>query len=115
MNKIFYSWQSDLPANRAYLQECLENAIGRLPNYELETATRNSRGAVDIAQTILQKIDESDMFVADVSIINPDAESRKTPNPNVLYELGYAVAKKGEGPIIMVVNTDTTDTAELPF
>jgi hypothetical protein len=115
MSKVFYSWQSDLPANRAYLQECLENAISRLPNYELETATRNSRGAVDIAQTILRKIDEADMFVADLSIINPEVEGRKTPNPNVLYELGYAVGKMGEAPIVMVVNTATTDIAELPF
>lgn len=115
MGKVFYSWQSDLPANRAYLQECLENAISRHSNYELETATRNSRGAVDIAQTILRKIDEADMFVADLSIINPEAEGRKTPNPNVLYELGYAVSRMGEAPIIMIVNTATTDIAELPF
>lgn len=115
MGKVFYSWQSDLPANRAYLQECLESAISRLPHYELETATRNSRGAVDITQTILRKIEESEMFVADLSIINPETEDRKTPNPNVLYELGYAFGKMGEAPIIMVVNTANSDIRELPF
>jgi len=97
------------------LQACLEEAIRELPNYEIETATRNSQGAVDIAQTILKKIDETDMFLADVSIINTENEGRKTPNPNVLYELGYAVGKKGEGPIILVVNSETTDIADLPF
>ncbi len=115
MNKIFYSWQSDLAGHRNFIQTCLEEALKELPNYEIETATRNSKGAVDIAQTILKKIDEADMFLADISIINPESESRKTPNPNVLYELGYAVGKKGEGPIILVANSETTKIADLPF
>jgi len=114
VSKIFYSWQSDLKGHQAYLQACLEEAVKEL-NYEVETATRNSKGAVDIAQTLLKKIDEADLFLADISIINSDREDRKTPNPNVLYELGYAVGKKGEVPIILVANSETTDIAELPF
>jgi nucleoside 2-deoxyribosyltransferase len=115
MSKIFYSWQSDIASHKRYLMECLQEAIKNLPNFEVETATRDSRGAVDISQTILKKIDESDIFLADISIINPSDEGRKTPNPNVLYELGYAVGKKGEVPIILVANSDTTDLEKLPF
>jgi len=115
MKKIFYSWQSDLKSHRAYLQKCLEEAVKQVGDFEVETATRNTKGAVDISTSILKKIEESDMFIADVSIINPDADGRPTPNPNVMYELGYAVGKKGEGPIILIANSETTDLADLPF
>jgi hypothetical protein len=115
MRKIFYSWQSDTSGNRSYLEDCLNDAVARIPDFAVDAATRNSRGAVDIAQTILLKIDEAEMVLADVSIINPESEGRKTPNPNVLYELGYAVGKKGEGPVILVVNNATTDISDLPF
>lgn len=54
MNKLFYSWQSDLREHKAFMQACLEEAIRELPNYEIETTTRNSQGAVDITQTILK-------------------------------------------------------------
>jgi hypothetical protein len=115
MKKIFYSWQSDLRSHKTYLQRCLEQAARSVGGYEVETATRNTQGAVDISASILKKIEESDMFLADISIVNPGAEERLMPNPNVMYELGYAVAKKGEGPIILVANTESTDLADLPF
>lgn len=113
--KLFYSWQSDIPADRNYITRRLDQAISRVADWEIDTAVRNTRGSVDIAATILAKIDASDLFIADVGIINPEAVTRKSPNPNVMYELGYAVAAKGEDNIILIANGTTTNTANLPF
>lgn len=112
--KIFYSWQSDLPQNRKLLAKCLEQ-VADVTGVEVETATRNATGSPDIAATILAKIDGCDLFLADVSIINPETTARKTPNPNVMYELGYALKALGEENIVLVANKDTTNTTDLPF
>lgn len=84
--------------------------------FDLETATRNAVGSPDISASILRKIDESDLFLADVSIINSTSDSpRKAPNPNVLYELGYALKSRGEANLILIANKDITKDSELPF
>src|ERR1700678_4537311 len=103
---IFYSWQSDLPnaCNRGFIQDCLGDAIKQLHAAEesalepaLDRDTRGVSGSADIAATIFTKIRASDVFVGDVSIINPgrSGECRPTPNPNVLAELGYAAGFHG--------------------
>jgi len=52
----------------------------------------------------------------DVSIINASSEGvRKTPNPNVLIELGYAIAQLGWERIILVYNEKYGKVEELPF
>ena len=60
------------------------------------------------------------MFVADITPINgPQSDSRLAPNPNVLFELGYALATGlGRTRIICVVNAaylPDGDLKELPF
>ncbi len=72
-------------------------------------------GSPDIAQTILDKVDASSVFVCDVSPINKGAATRLTPNPNVLIELGYAVRALGWERVIMVFNLDTGRIEDLPF
>ena len=82
--KLFYSWQSDIPTNRTLIDRCLSTVINATEGVELETATRNSVGSPDIASTILSKIDQSQMIIADVTIINVRSRTgRKSPNPNV--------------------------------
>lgn len=116
MMKLFYSWQSDVSHTRSVIQSCIREALKHASDFELETATRNATGSPDIASTILAKIDESDMMIADVTIINPTTrKARKTPNPNVMYELGYAVKALGEQNIILIADKGMTDTANLPF
>lgn len=114
--KLFYSWQSDIPTNRTLINRCLRNVIETVEEVELETATRNSIGSPDIASTIFAKIDQSQMIIADVTIINHRTRSgRKSPNPNVMYELGYAVKAMGEQNVILIANSQFTNTANLPF
>lgn len=109
--RVFYSWQSDLPnsINRGLIGDVLKRTC-KLTSAELEIALRPDQGAEglsgapDIREAIFRKIEKSRVFVADVTPINvsPDAlvqrtlrigydSVRPTPNPNVMMEVGYAV------------------------
>ncbi len=122
--RVFYSWQSDLPnsTNRAFIEKALEKAaksIGTDASVEVEPVidrdTAGVPGTPDIAHAILEKIDASDVFACDVSIINAGQESRPTPNPNVLIELGYAFKSLGPSRILLIMNTAFGGPELLPF
>jgi hypothetical protein len=120
---IFYSWQSDLPnnKNRGFIQDCIEAAVKEIQQerIHLEIAidrdTQGASGTPDIVATIFSKIEAANIFIADVSIINAGTEGRKTPNPNVLVELGFAAKSIGWENIICVFNSETGEVEELPF
>lgn len=125
---VFYSWQSwtNQKANRYFIQKAIEQALVRLKknsDFELDCAldrdTKDLPGTPAIADSILQKIENSDLFVCDLTIttesINEDSDLKSSPNPNVLIELGYAVAKLGWERIITVMNAAYGDPQKLPF
>lgn len=121
---IFYSWQSDLPfeTNQRGISLCAENALLKLKEKEdhliisLDEATRNETGSPDIPQTIFNKITNSDIFICDITTIDRDTLKRKTPNPNVLVELGYAIAELGWERIVLLFNKEFGDFQnDLPF
>jgi hypothetical protein len=128
MFKVFYSWQSDLPSNtnRSFILTALEKACAGLKTEGgiaveavVDRDTLGLSGAPDISDAILSKIREADAFVADVSLINisdrNSIQCRLTPNPNVLVELGYALAQLGNEAIVLVVNTHFGEIENLPF
>ncbi len=122
MITIFYSWQSDLPnsTNRGFIEESLKKAVKNLKSdysieFNLDRDTCNEAGTPDIVNTIFKKIEKSKIFIADISIINATSNDRKTPNPNVLLELGYAAKTLNWGKIICVFNTAYGKIEELPF
>ncbi|OHT45657.1 hypothetical protein [Flavobacterium tructae] len=123
MATIFYSWQSDLPnaTNRTLIQKCLKAAVLAInnPNLEIEIKvdqdTQGLSGSPDIAQSLFEKIDNSEIFVCDISIINFDQGKRKIPNPNVLIELGYAAKALGWENVICIYNTAFGAIEDLPF
>jgi hypothetical protein len=120
---VFYSWQKDLPSrtNRGFIQDALERAIDAVLqtdyhlDFILDRDTQNTPGAPDIAQTILSKIDRASIVVADISIINAGATGRLGPNPNVLFELGYAVHVLSWEYVLPVFNLATGCVEDLPF
>jgi hypothetical protein len=121
---IFYSWQSDLPTsgNRAFIRAQLRHAVNTVEeahpeiSFEIDEATRDLPGSPHIPTAIQEKIREADFFVCDVSTINAtDPNARKCPNPNVVFELGFAVATLGWGRIVMLTNTRYGTLADLPF
>lgn len=125
MFRIFYSWQSDLPSNktRSYIRECIDKAIDLAQETEAidaerDEATQGTTGSPNIVQTIFSKIDEADLFIADVSLCykaEKDGSSKRSPNPNVLIELGYASKVLSWERIICICNTDFGQPEELPF
>lgn len=121
---IFYSWESDLPnnKNRGLIGYCINCAMLNIYNryktiseYIIETDSRNEVGTPDLAQTIFSKIDICDIFIADISIINASGDSRLTPNPNVMVELGFASKSIGWSNIICVYNLEYAKVEKLPF
>lgn len=123
-NSIFYSWESDLPSNknRGFIEECIKEAIKMLDktyNFSLEIRldkdTKGETGTPDIVNTIFNKIEKCKIFIADISIINGDSKGRKTPNPNVLLELGYASKVVGWERVICIFNKDFGELEDLPF
>jgi hypothetical protein len=121
---IFYSWQSDTKAaaNRTLIQDELEKAARAIAADEsidvepvIERDTANVPGSPDIGATILKKIREAAVVVADVTIINQGLGGRPTPNPNVLIEVGYALATHSESRLILVQNTAFGPPESLPF
>lgn len=121
---IFYSWQSDLPSkeNRNLIEDALKRALKAIHRDEseklepaLDRDTIGISGSPDITDSIFLKITAADIFVADISLINSNDDGKKTANPNVLLELGYAIAQLGWDRIILVQNTFYGGPELLPF
>lgn len=131
---IFYSWQSDLPnkTNRGFIEDALKRASKLISkDIDVEIAvdrdTKGVAGAPEIHDTIFDKIRNTDIFVADISIINKPTsllaliqffsrnKIRLMPNPNVLIELGYALSELGENRIILIHNSFSGKIEHLPF
>lgn len=118
MFKVFYSWQSDLPnnTNRSFIRQCINEAIDFAKETETieaerDEATLGTTGSPNIVTTLFSKIDECDLFIADVSLCYTEDQKneKKSPNPNVLIELGYAVKVLGWERVICLCNTDYGD------
>ena len=112
-NTVFFSCQSDLGETRGVIQAALDKAVRNLNRdlaleeaLRLDEDTSGVAGWPEITSTILDKIERCEVFVADITPINgPQSNSRLTPNPNVLFELGYALATGlGRTRIICVLN-----------
>jgi hypothetical protein len=139
---VFYSWQSDLPkeTNQGIIQGAIRIASNKLEHEFKETdlhiiideATSNLPGSPHIPSAIFDKISSADAFICDITTINKEAietiknlqategrtkpqEVRTVPNPNVMIELGYAIALLGWERIIMLFNTSYGDLKDTPF
>lgn len=121
---IFFSWQSDIKneINQSFIQDALESVTSHIRDDDsisidpvIDRDTKNIPGTPDINLTIFEKIDNCKIFIADVTIINSKHKGRKTPNPNVLIELGYALKALDSKNILLVLNTAYGKPEELPF
>lgn len=115
---IFYSWQSDIKVSRNFISDCLDKLRKKIKDIilcDIDRDTQGLAGAPDIGDSIYEKIDSADIFIADVTIINRDYAGRKTPNPNVMIELGYAIKSLGWDRIILLYDKDFGEVEELPF
>lgn len=111
--RIFFSWQSDLPRETTTnaIREALILAVNEIESTLVDTkiiveeATSNIPGSPDIPATIFDKIALSDVVISDITTINSiSSEKRKTANPNVLIELGFALSQLGWERVILLFN-----------
>lgn len=119
---IFYSWQSDHKSTKNFIDKALNNAIKDLSgdstldkSPRLDQDTQGTVGSPSIVSTIKSKIDNCGIFVADVSIVDESKAGRKLVNQNVMFELGYAIAKHSELNVVMLFNSDLGNPKDLPF
>lgn len=82
-------------------------------DYDRDTMGRS--GSPDISEVIFDKIEKSILFIGDVSIVTGGESTRKSPNPNVLIELGFAAKQLGWERIICLFNENTGNIEDLPF
>ncbi|MHC0462899.1 hypothetical protein [Kosakonia cowanii] len=110
--RVFFSWQSTLDKkhNTDFIRYALKKAKTRIESSQheieilLDEATRNVPGSPDIATTIQSKIALSQIVISDITIIQGLDTKKSYPNPNVMFELGYAVSELGWNRIIALSN-----------
>src|SRR5260370_4940403 len=112
---VFYAWQSDRSGkvNHYLIRDVAQDACKRISDdktnpwrVRLDSDAQGEAGMCDIPNTILKKIEKSDIMLADLTLVGRiDGEREKlTPNPNVVFELGYAAAKMAFPSLIGVMN-----------
>lgn len=118
--KLFYSWQTDKPAAKRMIRKALDNAKSRLLAKGIEIYidqdTRDRIGTTSIDSEVLKKIEECDIFVADITPVTTTGDSKLVPNPNVMFEYGYAKAKLGLKRCILVASMiEGQKISDMPF
>lgn len=88
----------------------------------LDHDTKDVAGMPEIAATIFRKIEKCGIFVADVTFIAQTSsggggagDPKLVPNPNVMLEAGYALARIGADRMICVMNEAFGPASRMPF
>ena len=126
--RLFFSWQSDKEESKKIIQTELQKVTKRLVADGIvlfvDQDTRDRIGTEKIEVSVLQKIRDCDIFIADltpVAKVNVGKDDNFTrnklmPNSNVMYEYGFAVGVKGMNRMIAVANMQEGELIEqLPF
>lgn len=123
---VFYSWMSDRPKeqNIGYIRKVLSDDCKKLEKklgikITIDSDSRGEDGSKPIEENVLKKITKCDFFVGDITPIYPRQPwqlwAKPTPNPNVMYELGFAVSTLGWNRCIMVWNSKYGNLSNAPF
>lgn len=122
--RVFFSWQSTLEKehNYKFIGSALRKARNEIEKKHqdiklvIDQATTNSPGSPGIIETIMKKISLSQIVISDITIIKGTSKKRSAPNPNVIFELGYAVSEIGWSRVIALTNDKYGYSPEnLPF
>ncbi len=130
--KIFWSWQSDTPGKtgRFLIRDALKNAIEELKeSTDIEEPVREAvhldqdiqdvTGSPDLARTIFDKIELSEVVIADVTLVGQvfatATADKKLINSNVALELGYALHARTDRNVLVVFNEHYGAHEDLPF
>lgn len=123
--RVFFSWQSDKIGIKKDIHRELDAVAKKLQkdgiNLIIDHDTRDRIGTQNINAEVLQKILGCDIFIADLTPVckilsDTPKPAKLIPNPNVMYESGYALAHKGLSKMIFLASLEAGDTiAQLPF
>jgi hypothetical protein len=140
--KVFWSWQSDTPGKtgRHFVRNAIVAAIEQLKEpsdieepsereakegLHLDHDRQNVSGSPDLARTILEKIEQATVVIADVTPVATipaqykdgqlERSEKRVANPNVAIELGYALHTLTDRNVLMVLNTWYGGREFLPF
>ena len=125
--RVFFSWQSDRTDVKKAIQRELDTVAKKLKkediNLIIDHDTRDRVGTQNIDVEVLQKILNCDIFIADITPVckilsknDASIPAKLIPNPNVMYESGYALAHKGLSKMIFLTSLQHGETiAQLPF
>ena len=123
---VFFSWQSDVPENGNILRSFIKASIKNLEtphnvNVLYDEASRSVVGSQKVEEVILEKIRACDVFIADITPITrietKEGEKKRIkllPNPNVAFELGYAMHCLPMEQVLIVLPTGISH-GQLPF
>ena len=123
---VFYSWMSDRPKeqNIKFIRKVLADDCKKLEKklgikISIDSDSRGEDGSKSINENVLKKIATCDLFVGDITPVYPRQSwqlwLKPTPNPNVMYELGFAVSSLGWNRCIMVWNSRYGNLSKAPF
>jgi hypothetical protein len=114
---VFLSWQADIPTRvgRNFLRDVLGDVCAAVAadttveeayrELEVDSDTQGVPGHPPIVDTIFAKIDAAAVFVADMTLVASTANGKRSPNPNVLIEYGWALKGLEHPRIVCVMNT----------
>lgn len=119
---VFYSWASDHKKQKNKIEKALRKALKTTKkqldiDLVIDRDTKGKSGAIDIVDSIFDKIDHCRIFVSDVSFKGSKWHflNQKLVNQNVLFETGYALRKLGEHNLILIFNKKYGNVDDLPF
>lgn len=125
---VFFSWQSDIDNdilnNKSFLCNCINSALKNIENkgelknvfFEFQESTSNISGNPSIPNTLNKRIENCDIFIADLSIVDSysrlelflrklrKAKTKRGPNNNVFGEYNKALASHCEEQVITIMN-----------
>jgi hypothetical protein len=140
--KVFWAWQYDLPGkiSRHFIRKALELSIAQINQEQdieepdegfqtgvmyLDYGRQGLKGSPDLAIKILEKIENTGVFVGDVTPVGKGApytndegvhsDGKLLMNPNVAIELGYALRTLTTENVLMVMNSHYGKRSDLPF
>ncbi|MGK7890973.1 MAG: hypothetical protein AB4042_16705 [Leptolyngbyaceae cyanobacterium] len=119
---LFFCYQDDYPESSQLIREALEKVLAKLNRRSrlpltLEASHRLSEGPVRLQSTLMRKIRQSLLFIADGTPIiqTSGAASQLIPSPNVCVETGYALHGKRPEQILIMQQERDEMTGMFPF
>ena len=136
--RVFYSWTKkriDPKYNKDFLYECIQIACNNIQNndelegvfFYVDKDTKDESGAVNIPETIEDKISNCDIFIGDLTCHHLIPLKLRTllrkfnykfnaePASNVTYERGLANSNNSKKCIIDIINVAYGDKSEINF